>query len=135
MGSFSTLPNDCNSALQNTSRRLQGTFNPACDPGTCGAIPPPSPPSPTPPSPPSPTPPSPTPPSPTPPSPSPGAHCDQCSTLVLAQCGDFIGQGPGLCQGCAWNHAQAWFPMGCQLPGCGKEVADACAPQSPEVVV
>jgi len=34
--SFSTLPNDCNSAFQNSSRRLQGTFNPACDPGTCG---------------------------------------------------------------------------------------------------
>merc|ERR1712232_1531826 len=34
--SFSTLPNDCNSAFQNSSRRLQGTFNPACDAGTCG---------------------------------------------------------------------------------------------------
>jgi hypothetical protein len=34
--SFSTQPNDCNSAVQNSSRRLQGSFNPACSSGTCG---------------------------------------------------------------------------------------------------
>jgi hypothetical protein len=34
---FSTQPSDCNAA-QDSSRRLQGTFNPACDAGTCGQI-------------------------------------------------------------------------------------------------
>lgn len=33
--SFNTQPSDCN-AGQDFSRRLQGTFNPACEPGTCG---------------------------------------------------------------------------------------------------
>lgn len=34
--SFSTLPTDCSTAMsQTSSRRLQGTFNPACEPGTC----------------------------------------------------------------------------------------------------
>jgi len=35
---FSTQPNDCNSAGQDSQRRLQGTFNPACEPGTCSHL-------------------------------------------------------------------------------------------------
>jgi hypothetical protein len=33
--SFSTQPSDCNAVT--TSRRLQGTYNPACEPGTCAS--------------------------------------------------------------------------------------------------
>jgi hypothetical protein len=35
---FSTHPSDCNSAGQDSQRRLQGTFNPACEPGTCSHL-------------------------------------------------------------------------------------------------
>jgi len=35
---FSTSPKDCTSTIDNFSRRLQGTFNPACEPGTCGSV-------------------------------------------------------------------------------------------------
>jgi len=36
--SFSSQPSDCSSsAMTNTPRRLQGSFNPACDAGTCGS--------------------------------------------------------------------------------------------------
>merc|ERR1712137_1218354 len=139
--SFSSQPNDCSSEEHEDSgdifRRLQGSYNPACQSGTCAA---PGPSPPTPPAPPTPTPPTPPsppspPPSPSPPSPpSPGAHCDQCSRLVNAQCG-FAKGTPGACQGCAQNHAKAWFPLGCQLPGCEKPVADACAPEAADMIV
>lgn len=33
--SFNTKPSDCQASLQNAKRRLQGTYNPACEPGTC----------------------------------------------------------------------------------------------------
>jgi len=33
--SFTTLPSDCSSVF--TPRRLQGTYNPACEPGTCAS--------------------------------------------------------------------------------------------------
>lgn len=33
---FNTMPSDCNT-LRNSSRRLQGHTNPACDPGTCAS--------------------------------------------------------------------------------------------------
>merc|ERR1712151_881393 len=36
--SFSSQPNDCSSAeVHDFSRRLQGSYNPACEPGTCGS--------------------------------------------------------------------------------------------------
>jgi hypothetical protein len=38
--SFSSSPTDCstvNEMAQGSSRRLQGTYNPACEPGTCGS--------------------------------------------------------------------------------------------------
>merc|ERR1711959_747070 len=107
--SFTTLPSDCSSALNMTSpRRLQGgKFNPACDAGTCGPIPPPSPPSPpspTPPSPPPspPSPPPPTPPAPTPPAPTPTA-CDACAMIVGEYCPPWtVGFGPA-CMNCVFN--------------------------------
>jgi len=35
--SFSTSPTDCNAVSQNSSKNLQGTYNPACEPGTCAS--------------------------------------------------------------------------------------------------
>merc|ERR1712232_429810 len=35
--SFSSQPNDCSSADGDSAFRLQGTYNPACSPGTCGS--------------------------------------------------------------------------------------------------
>merc|ERR1712196_487895 len=99
---FNTAPKDCNSFVGNFSRRLQGTFNPACEPGTCGSGPSPTPPSPpSPPSPPTPpTPPSPpltpSPPTPSPPAPpsppSPSVHCDRCSQLINWRCRGEVGK-------------------------------------------
>jgi len=35
--SFNSQPTDCNSVAQNSTRRLQGHSNPACEPGTCAS--------------------------------------------------------------------------------------------------